>query len=172
MVWHVHNQVQGTERYWTEIFETCGEPAETIRTILMAVDKLDKMPWSMVRRELVEEKGLKANVAGRIEGVCDAGKAGDGFSTSRVKMGELTANANARAGIEEMGLLIDYVTALGVLDDRISFDMSLARGLDCSTGHHLRDRHGRFSAGRCKRWRRRDCPEGAEVDLEEDGWRR
>jgi hypothetical protein len=61
-----------TERHWTEIFETCGEPAETTRTILIAVDKLDKMPWSMVRRELVEEKGLKAHVAGRIEGVCDA----------------------------------------------------------------------------------------------------
>jgi histidyl-tRNA synthetase len=69
-------------------------------------------------------------------------------------MGSLTANANARAGMEEMGLLIDYVTALGILEDRISFDMSLARGWDCSTGVIYAAVTEGSAPGRCKRWRR------------------
>jgi hypothetical protein len=119
------------------IFEMCGVLAETIRTISSAVDKLDKMPWRMVRRGLVEEKGLKANVADRIEGYVTR-KGGRRILDNLSKDGELMANANARAGMEEMGLLIDYMTPFGVLDDRISFDMSLARGVGLLYRRHLR----------------------------------
>jgi histidyl-tRNA synthetase len=115
------------------IFEVCGVPAEKIRTISIAVDKLDKMPWSMMRREMVEENGLKANVADRIEWSVTR-KGGRRILDELSKDGELMANANARAGMEEMSLLMDYMTAFGILDDRISFDMSLARGLDYYTG--------------------------------------
>ena len=40
------------------IFEVCGVPTEKIRTISSAVDKLDKLPWEEVRKEMTEEKGL------------------------------------------------------------------------------------------------------------------
>ena len=45
----------------------------------------------------------------------------------------LMANPSAKAGIEEMGLLFTYLGAYQVLD-KLSFDMSLARGLDYYTG--------------------------------------
>jgi histidyl-tRNA synthetase len=48
------------------IFSLCGVPADKTRAISSAVDKLDKAPWSEVRREMVEEKGLEGAVADRI----------------------------------------------------------------------------------------------------------
>ena len=43
------------------------------------------------------------------------------------------ADESAKTGLEEMRLLMDYLAAFDVLD-KISFDMSLARGLDYYTG--------------------------------------
>jgi histidyl-tRNA synthetase len=48
------------------IFEVCGVPTEKIRTISSAVDKLDKVSWEEVRKEMTEEKGLDGNVADKI----------------------------------------------------------------------------------------------------------
>ena len=45
----------------------------------------------------------------------------------------LMANPSAKTGIEEMGLLFAYLDAYQVID-KLSFDMSLARGLDYYTG--------------------------------------
>ncbi|KAG2418199.1 histidyl-tRNA synthetase [Aspergillus terreus] len=114
------------------IFEVCGVPTEKIRPISSAVDKLDKMPWADVRKEMVDEKGLDGAVADRIETyVMHKGSREllDRLLTDEV----LTANTSAKAGLDEMTLLMDYLDAFGVLD-RISFDLSLARGLDYYTG--------------------------------------
>ena len=48
------------------IFEICGVPKEKFRPICSAVDKLDKSPWSEVKNEMVQEKGLSPEVADRI----------------------------------------------------------------------------------------------------------
>ena len=48
------------------IFEICGVPKEKFRPICSAVDKLDKSPWSEVKTEMVQEKGLPSEVADRI----------------------------------------------------------------------------------------------------------
>ncbi|KAM0539502.1 hypothetical protein ACHAPJ_013648, partial [Fusarium lateritium] len=48
------------------IFQVCGVPEDKIRTISSAVDKLDKLPWADVRKEMTEEKGLDGEVADRI----------------------------------------------------------------------------------------------------------
>ena len=58
------------------LFEVCGVPAEKVRSISSAVDKLDKLPWEQVRTEMVETKGLDGHVADRIreyvqlKGIC------------------------------------------------------------------------------------------------------
>jgi len=46
---------------------------------------------------------------------------------------EFAANADAAAALAEMGTLFDNLEALGALAP-ISFDLSLARGLDYYTG--------------------------------------
>ncbi|GAM41829.1 histidine-tRNA ligase [Talaromyces pinophilus] len=114
------------------MFEVCGVPSDKIRPISSAVDKLDKAPWADVRKEMVEEKGLDAAVADKIEKYVSK-KGRKDLLEELIKDEELMANADAKQGIEEMGLLMDYLEAFGVLDT-ISFDLSLARGLDYYTG--------------------------------------
>jgi Histidyl-tRNA synthetase len=114
------------------LFEVCGVPAEKIRSISSAVDKLDKMPWSEVRKEMVDEKGLDEDVADRIEEFVTL-KGGRDL-LEKLKVDErLMGNAKAKAGIEDMALLMGYLEAFDVLD-KMWFDLSLARGLDYYTG--------------------------------------
>ncbi|KAF8753795.1 WHEP-TRS domain [Rhizoctonia solani] len=48
------------------IFGLCGVPVDKTRSISSAVDKLDKLPWADVKKEMVEEKGLPEEVADKI----------------------------------------------------------------------------------------------------------
>jgi histidyl-tRNA synthetase len=114
------------------IFEVCGVPAEKIRTISSAVDKLDKLPWEEVRKEMTEEKGLAPKVADKIgEYVILKGQ--------RDLLGKLKAdsslmtNGSMKAGLDDMELLFQYLEAFDTLNN-VSFDLSLARGLDYYTG--------------------------------------
>jgi len=114
------------------IFEVCGVPVEKIRTISSAVDKLDKLPWAEVRKEMTEEKGLAEEVADKIgEYVVLKGQKD---LLSKLQADEkLMANASMKAGIEDMELLFTYLEAFNALEN-VSFDLSLARGLDYYTG--------------------------------------
>ena len=114
------------------IFQVCGVPTEKLRTISSAVDKLDKSPWTEVRREMTEEKGLDPEVADRI-GEYVVRKGGYNLLMEFQEDPKLSANESARAGLDDMALLFGYLRTFSVLD-RISFDMSLARGLDYYTG--------------------------------------
>ncbi|TVY28051.1 Histidine--tRNA ligase, mitochondrial [Lachnellula hyalina] len=114
------------------IFEICGVPADKIRTISSAVDKLDKLPWAEVRKEMTEEKGLAAEVADQIgEYVVLKGQKD---LLGKLQADEkLMANASMKAGLAEMELLFTYLEAFNALEN-VSFDLSLARGLDYYTG--------------------------------------
>ncbi|KZT02043.1 histidyl-tRNA synthetase [Laetiporus sulphureus 93-53] len=114
------------------IFEVCGVPEEKIRTISSAVDKLDKLPWIEVKKEMTDEKGLDAAVADKI-GEYVKHKGGPEL-LARLRADEaLMANAHAKLGIEEMGILFTYLKSYKVID-KLLFDLSLARGLDYYTG--------------------------------------
>ncbi|KAG8842803.1 Cytoplasmic and mitochondrial histidine tRNA synthetase [Tulasnella sp. 330] len=113
------------------IFEVCGVPVEKIRMISSAVDKLDKSPWSEVRREMTEEKGLDGGVADQI-GEYVKLKGGSEL-IAKLRETKLLENASAKAGLEDMELLFKYLEVFGVAN-KMSLDMSLARGLDYYTG--------------------------------------
>ncbi|KAJ7726373.1 histidyl-tRNA synthetase [Mycena metata] len=114
------------------VFEVCGVPAEKIRPISSAVDKLDKLPWSEVKKEMTDEKGLDPAIADKI-GEYVKHKGGPSLLEQLSADEALMANANAKQGITEMGLLFTYLRVYGVID-KLSFDLSLARGLDYYTG--------------------------------------
>jgi histidyl-tRNA synthetase len=114
------------------LFEVCGVPTEKIRSISSAVDKLDKMPWSDVRREMVEEKRLEPEVADKIEEFVTL-KGGRDLLEKLQKDERLMSNPSAKSGIEDMSLLFSYLSAFDILD-KMWFDLSLARGLDYYTG--------------------------------------
>ncbi|KAN0122174.1 histidyl-tRNA synthetase-like protein [Hyaloscypha variabilis] len=114
------------------IFEVCGVPSKMIRTISSAVDKLDKLPWEEVRKEMTEEKGLEGSVADKIgEYVVQKGQK-DLLSKLQADP-LLTANESMKIGMAEMELLFEYLEAFNCLEN-VSFDLSLARGLDYYTG--------------------------------------
>ncbi|KAM8721369.1 hypothetical protein ACLKA7_007269 [Drosophila subpalustris] len=114
------------------MFEACGVPAKDFRAICSAVDKLDKSPWEEVRKEMVDEKGLDGATADKIgEYVRLSG--GKELVEQLLADPKLKAVPNAVKGLEGMQLLLNYCTLFG-LQSRISFDLSLARGLDYYTG--------------------------------------
>lgn len=114
------------------IFQVCGVPEDKIRTISSAVDKLDKLPWADVRKEMTEEKGLDGDVADRIgEWVVLKGK--QDLLQKLQSTESLAANESMKKGMEDLALLFEYLEAFDCLD-RVSFDLSLARGLDYYTG--------------------------------------
>ncbi|KAF9055611.1 hypothetical protein BJ165DRAFT_1335893 [Panaeolus papilionaceus] len=114
------------------IFDVCGVPADKTRTISSAVDKLDKLPWAEVKKEMTEEKGLDPAVADRI-GEYVKHKGGPELLELLKADSKLTANKSAAQGLADMSILFVLLKAYGVVD-KISFDMSLARGLDYYTG--------------------------------------
>lgn len=115
------------------LFQLCGVKEEDIRKVSSAVDKLDKLPWEEVKKEMVVEKNQPEAVADKIgEYVRIKGT----FKEVLDKLSadsELLANASAAAGIKDMETIYGYLTAYNIAD-YLSFDLSLARGLDYYTG--------------------------------------
>ncbi|KAI7898520.1 histidyl-tRNA synthetase [Cokeromyces recurvatus] len=114
------------------IFEVCGVPVDNIRPISSAVDKLDKLPWADVKREMVEEKGLAEEAADKI-GEYVKHKGGRDLLEKLKQDTVLMANKSAAEGLKDMEILFDYLEIFEVMD-KMSFDLSLARGLDYYTG--------------------------------------
>lgn len=114
------------------IFEVCGVSTNKIRTISSAVDKLDKLPWEEVRKEMTVEKGLSDEIADKIgEYVVQKGQ--KDLLRKLQADPQLSANESMKAGMADMELLFTYLEAFNCLDN-VSFDLSLARGLDYYTG--------------------------------------
>lgn len=114
------------------IFEVCGVPEDKIRTISSAVDKLDKVPWEKVRKEMTEEKGLDGEIADRIWTYVQ--KKGGREILEELRADEkLKESKSMVKGMDDMDLLFTYLDAFQVLD-KTEFNLSLARGLDYYTG--------------------------------------
>ncbi|EDK40212.2 hypothetical protein PGUG_04310 [Meyerozyma guilliermondii ATCC 6260] len=115
------------------IFQACGVQDEDVRKVSSAVDKLDKLPWQAVKDEMVKEKNQPEEVADRIgEFVKHNGTVREVLDILRNDE-LLTANKSAQEGIADMETLADYLDAFEI-SSFISFDLSLARGLDYYTG--------------------------------------
>ncbi|KAI1001283.1 Histidine--tRNA ligase [Podosphaera aphanis] len=114
------------------IFEVCGVPTDNIRAISSAVDKLDKLPWDEVRAEMTEQKGLSPTVADEI-GKYVVLKGQKDLLSKLLADEKLASNPSMKDGLADMELLFTYLENFDVLKN-ISFDLSLARGLDYYTG--------------------------------------
>jgi len=113
------------------IFEVCGVANDMFRCICSAVDKLDKSPWEEVRREMVEEKGLSGEAADRIGEFVQM--SGGQELVDKLLESKLANSPTAKAGLQDMQLLLSYCK-LYTCSEVVSFDLSLARGLDYYTG--------------------------------------
>uniref|UniRef100_A0A9L0J353 Histidine--tRNA ligase, cytoplasmic n=1 Tax=Equus asinus TaxID=9793 RepID=A0A9L0J353_EQUAS len=114
------------------MFAICGVPDSKFRTICSSVDKLDKVSWEEVKNEMVGEKGLAPEVADRIGDYVQQ-HGGVSLVEQLLQDPELSQNKQALEGLGDLKLLFEYLILLGIAD-KISFDLSLARGLDYYTG--------------------------------------
>lgn len=114
------------------LFTVSGVPQDKIRPTSSAVDKLDKLPWDEVKKELLE-KGLANDVADRVgRYVQRIGGMYDMLEELEADSG-LVTDSNVVEGLSDLKLLATYLEAMGVLD-KVCLDLSLARGLDYYTG--------------------------------------
>ncbi len=90
------------------------------------------MSWLDVKKELMNEKGLSEEVTDRIGEYAKLNGGQDLIATLK-QDASLMANKNAAAALDDLELLFKYCS-LFELNEKILFDLSLARGLDYYTG--------------------------------------
>lgn len=116
------------------LLSLCGVADDKLRPICSAVDKLDKEPWTAVRREMVDVKGLPPDVAERVGAyVTRSGAPRDMLAALCADRSLCEERPAAAQALDELRRLFDYLDAMGVLS-RCTFNLSLARGLDYYTG--------------------------------------
>ena len=116
------------------IMSVCGVGNDKFRAICSAIDKLDKESWETVKHEMTEIKGLSSHSADQLKCyVVDRNGYGPTLLAELRADSKLNANPLAQQAFDDLDILFSYLDAYGVLD-KISFDLSLARGLDYYTG--------------------------------------
>jgi len=125
------------------LMSVCGVPKEKFRPICSAIDKLDKEAWEDVKQEMVGAKGLPeadADVLGSyVTQKAELGKPLQLLNKLRAdprfQIGSMPPDIKklSEDAFQELDTLFRYLEALGCLH-RMSFDLSLARGLDYYTG--------------------------------------
>ncbi|CBZ52166.1 putative histidyl-tRNA synthetase [Neospora caninum Liverpool] len=116
------------------MMEVCGLPADKFTTACSSIDKLDKEPWTAVRQELVETKGIAAAVVDRLGELVQMRGTFSQIIADLGKKPEFASNEKVARALEEMEIFSQYIEAMGVQADEAIFDLSLARGLDYYSG--------------------------------------
>jgi len=115
------------------MFAVCGVPDQLFKTICSSIDKLDKNDWQSVRKEMIDEKGLQQEVADKIGEFVKLNGSLELVNKLLTDGGPLSLNPKSRQGLQDLKLLFEHSSLLNI-DSLLSFDLSLARGLDYYTG--------------------------------------
>ena len=120
-------------KFLDAMVQLAGCEKRKFKAICSSIDKLDKETWETVRDELINMKGLTEEMCSKLHKFVVL--KGEPFELlNRLKTeGVFAGHAEGENTIKEMELLFTYLKAMGILD-KISFDFSLARGLDYYTG--------------------------------------
>jgi histidyl-tRNA synthetase len=112
------------------LLEELGLAGQTA-ALLRALDKLAKIGREKVCAEMAEQAGVSAAQAERLLGLIEIqGTNAEILDRLRKDFG---GNARAAEGTRRLGELLD-VAAVGIPEDRLRLDLSIARGLDYYTG--------------------------------------
>jgi len=109
-----------------------GIPDSIFKQVCSSVDKLDKEPWEVVRDELIK-KGVTETQADKLWTFVQLKGSPWQMYEKLASDQELVSNQNGKEALEEMKILFEYLDILQI-SECMSFDLSLARGLDYYTG--------------------------------------
>lgn len=115
------------------IFQISGVAEEDVRKISSAVDKLDKLPWDAVKKEITVEKGQSEETANKIGEYVKLNGTLQEVYDLLSNDEAIVNNEMAKQGLDDIKTLMNYVDSFDI-NRYISFDLSLARGLDYYTG--------------------------------------
>uniref|UniRef100_A0A7S3IVP3 histidine--tRNA ligase n=1 Tax=Strombidium inclinatum TaxID=197538 RepID=A0A7S3IVP3_9SPIT len=120
-------------KFLDSMIQLAGCESRKFKAICSSIDKLDKEPWSAVRDELLNQKGLTTEMCDKLEKFVQF-KGSPWEMLNRLKDEKVfEGHALGEETIKEMELLFTYLDSMGILNN-FSFDFSLARGLDYYTG--------------------------------------
>ena len=102
--------------------------------VLKSIDKLDKIGWDGVAKELEEKLSLSNKQISLLESfiTIDGTRYDEALSTAESVLG---LSDKATEGINELRKLFDNLNSFGVNKDCLQLDFSVARGLDYYTGN-------------------------------------
>jgi histidyl-tRNA synthetase len=109
------------------ITQYVGLDASWTQEVCRSIDKLDKVEWSEVRKELTD-KNIAEDAIAKLELLLQK------ELTLTNLEAELSAVEVAQEGIRELKQVFAYLDILGIPASAYKFDISLARGLDYYTG--------------------------------------
>ena len=117
-------------RILSGILEVLGLTSKTTH-VLRCLDKTGKIPRDTLANEL-QEQGVSVPSVDCLLGLGElSGSATDVLSELHNLVGESAVGVQ---GVEAVGALLNGLAEVGVVDDRIAIDPSIARGLDYYTG--------------------------------------
>ncbi|KAI6185767.1 Histidine--tRNA ligase [Aphelenchoides besseyi] len=116
------------------IFELSGIEEKDFKMVSSSIDKLDKVPWAEVQKELVDEKKINSNAVVKLKDyvLARANKP----TSSNLELLDYFAmleNPKVKTAVEELKLLLKFCS-IYCCDKSVVFEPSLARGLDYYTG--------------------------------------
>lgn len=112
------------------IAEVCGETDKLV-TITVAIDKLDKIGIDGVIKEL-RERNVSEKAIEKIHPLFSLN--GSNEEKLDILKKYLELSETGLKGIEELSFVLENVTALGLKNATVEFDVTLARGLNYYTG--------------------------------------
>ncbi|XP_058097409.1 histidine--tRNA ligase, cytoplasmic [Magnolia sinica] len=116
------------------MLEICGVSPEKFRTVCSSIDKLDKQSFEQVKKELVEDKGLPVETAEKIGSfVKKRGPPLEILSDLKQEGSQFLKNEGSLLALNELEILFRALEKSKCIN-KVSFDLSLARGLDYYTG--------------------------------------
>jgi histidyl-tRNA synthetase len=141
LVIHDLMRALGVERFQVRInnrlvlnglLEELGVPADRAASVLRALDKLPKVGAEAVVAEMIAVAAVTAEQAGRVLALAQLeGSNADVLDRLQRDFG---GNTRAADGIARLRELIAVAGAVGIGEDRLKLDLSIARGLDYYTG--------------------------------------
>ncbi|OAG28918.1 histidyl-tRNA synthetase [Nematocida displodere] len=112
------------------IMEVCGIPAPLHRAIGSAVDKLDKLSWADVRCEMAEKGACDASIDKLAEYIKMKGPLS---LIAQLKATEISNTPEGAQSLNDLERLYELLIVYGI-DECVTLDLSLIRGLDYYTG--------------------------------------
>lgn len=109
-----------------------SELAEHSVAVLRALDKLPKIGHEKVKLEMLESTGASETQVDEILRLAEISGTNQGILN---QLGPMCAgNELAEQGRDQLAQLIEATTAIGISNERLNIDVSIARGLDYYTG--------------------------------------